>query len=188
MKAVIIDTETTGLTFHPSAKQRLQPRIIEFGMIVVDDDLEVVGEFNQLTRPPGRITEEITKITGITNEDLADAPEFRTIIPKIVSTFVDCDILIAHNLPFDKRCLMNELSLAGHNEFPWPRIQICTVQDNLHRFGFRPSLEVLFEHETGIKPDQTHRAIEDCYLLLSALLEGGSLDVYFSTAARAQRV
>lgn len=63
---VVIDFETTG--FSP-----IQNEIIEVGMLKVCGT-DVVDSYQQLVRPNKPVSARITKITGITNEMLEEAP------------------------------------------------------------------------------------------------------------------
>ena len=166
---VFLDTETTGLTKHPRAKSRLQPRIIEVAALVVDDQGEIMREWETFVNPGIPVPDEITGITGITNADIKDAPKFKDILSTLMPLMTSCDIAIAHNMPFDKFLIDRELSLAGVDKFPWPQHLICTVQEHVQRYGFRPSLPVLLEDETGITDKQNHRALADCRLLLNCI-------------------
>ena len=80
---VVFDTETTGLPLHPDAPLEKQPKIIELGAALLDETGAVVDTFQQLLHPGEDITEEITKITGITNEQLKDQPKFVDVLPQL---------------------------------------------------------------------------------------------------------
>jgi DNA polymerase III alpha subunit (gram-positive type) len=69
---LVYDTETTGLTLHPNAPMRKQPKMIEFGGVLLGRSGEIVEEYNVLVHPGEDVSPEITKITGITN-DMLDA-------------------------------------------------------------------------------------------------------------------
>ncbi|HUJ69037.1 MAG TPA: 3'-5' exonuclease, partial [Syntrophorhabdales bacterium] len=67
----IVDVETTGVT--PSSD-----RIIEVAVVRVSGG-KVVEEFSSLVDPERQISPRIWSLTGITDEDLRDAPLFRQI-------------------------------------------------------------------------------------------------------------
>lgn len=176
MTHLIFDTETTGLVLHPRAKDELQPRIIEWGGLLVDERGEELEELNLLINPRMPIPEHITKITGITDDDVKNEPPFLAIAPLLFNMFKRADVLIAHNLPFDRRMMELELArVSALNTWPWPRVMLCTVQEHAEEWGHRPKLTELYEHYTGTKLAQSHRAIDDVRALKEVCLRAGVL-------------
>lgn len=171
MRALIFDTETTGLPYHPRAKLNLQPRIIEFGALVVDHEGNELRCMNEIIDPGCAIEPIITKITGLTNEDLKGKPKFADLLPAIIDLFSGCDVVIAHNLPFDKSMIDFEMLRLGAGDFQWPRILFCTVQESLPRYGRRPKLTELYEDVVGTPLAQTHRALDDCRALAEIVIK-----------------
>jgi len=168
MKIVIFDTETTGLLMPSVAPIDKQPRVIELGVVVIVDG-KVQSEHNWIFDPKQSISAEITKITGITNEDLVGKPEFRERLAEIEEVFGGADIGIAHNAPFDTGMLKTELDLCGRTGFPWPAEMICTAQEYTHVLGKRPRLVDLYEHVMGRPLAQTHRALDDALAVWEVL-------------------
>lgn len=167
-RTVIFDTETTGFLLPSSVPLEKQPRIIELGIVVVEDGKKV-DEHNWLINPECQITAEITKITGITNDDLKDKPIFRELLGEIEDAFGIADYGFAHNAPFDVGMLKNELARCGRTGFPFPKEMICTVQEYYHLFGKRPKLTALYEHIIGRPLAQTHRALDDAMAVFEIL-------------------
>lgn len=163
---LVFDTETTGIPKHPAAKMSVQPKIIEFGAALVDDEGEVVETLQLIINPQEPIESIITKITGLTDDDLKDKPTFSEVAPRIAALFSKADVVIAHNLPFDSTLI--DLEVARHNlpEWPWPKVKICTVQEHAEEWGRRPKLEELYEAVKGEPAYQTHRALDDVNLLI----------------------
>ncbi len=168
MKAVIFDTETTGLLLPSSAPLEKQPRIIELGIAVVIDG-KLASEHNWLINPEMEISAEITKITGITNEDLVGKPLFRQLLGEIEEVFGGSDYGFAHNAPFDVGMLTNELKRCGRTGFPWPTEIICTAQEYTPVMGKRPRLINLYEYVMGRPLAQTHRASDDAMAVFEVL-------------------
>ena len=167
MRFAIFDTETTGLVAPSVQDIAKQPRIIEFGLAIVDGDQTY--EYNWLIDPEEDITAEITKITGITNEMLEGKLKFREVLDEIEEAFAGTEMLIAHNAPFDVSMLHYELQRCGRTGFPWPAITVCTVQEYQHEFGHRPKLTDLYERKLGRPLAQTHRALDDVLALVEIL-------------------
>jgi DNA polymerase-3 subunit epsilon len=168
MRIAIFDTETTGLTLPSIAPLEKQPRIIELGVVLVEGG-EFLSSHNWLINPGELITEEITKITGITNNDLDGKPTFEALLDEITEVFYGCEIGIAHNAPFDTAMISSELKrcLASHDFLPHE--MICSVQEYVHVFGKRPKLTELYERYVGKPLLQTHRASDDAMAVYEAL-------------------
>jgi DNA polymerase III epsilon subunit-like protein len=182
LKALVFDFETTGLPFHPNARANLQPRAIEFAGLLVDGLGHECGELNFLCHPGQEISAEITKITGITNEMLADAKRFREYFPRLQQIVSAADILIAHNLPFDHGIMAHELATMGAlAAWKWPKHNLCTAQLYEPIWGRRPRLIELFESVTGSKYEQTHRALDDVRALARIVHQEKLIDLVSST-------
>ena len=89
---VAFDFETTGLS--PARDQ-----IIEIGAILYVNGKES-GRFSTLIKPTVSIPERITKLTGITNSMVSDAPNISNALPDFLS-FIGDHPLVAHNASFD---------------------------------------------------------------------------------------
>lgn len=163
---VVFDTETTGLPLHPDAPLEKQPKIIELGAALLDIEGNVVDTFQQLLHPGEAISEEITKITSITNEQLETQPKFADVLPQLRAFFGRAFAVFAHNLPFDKKLLVYDLKRAACEDFPWPETEYCTI--GLHRsiWGRNMKMTELYEHAMNKPLPQTHRALDDVMALV----------------------
>lgn len=169
---VVFDTETTGLPLHAKAPLSKQPRIIELGAVLLSRETgEIVSEYNQLINPGMEVSAEITKITGITNDQLVGQPTFHDVFPFLFSFFKDADTVFCHNTTFDKRLLLMEVMRCGPlvPAFPWPEREFCTVELYQKQWGRRPKLLELYEKVLGKPLNQTHRAVEDCRALVEII-------------------
>lgn len=170
---LVYDTETTGLTLHPDAAPEKQPRMIEFGGILLDTTTgDEVEELGMLVHPGELITAEITKITGITNDALVGAPRFRAVLPQLRDFFAKADTVVAHNLPFDRAIVRGELrrlDLDFGEAFPWPRRELCTVGVYKESWGRNPKMTELYEKVLGRPLMQTHRAVDDVRALVEII-------------------
>lgn len=167
---VVFDTETTGLTLHPNAPIAKQPKIIELGAALVDRNGQVVETLSQLVHPGEAITDEITKITGITNADLVGAPVFGSTLPQLRHIFSQAFAVFAHNLPFDKTMLRNDLARVDCLDFPWPEQEYCTVGIHKEQWGRNPKLIELYAWAIGKPLPQTHRALDDVMALVEVIV------------------
>ncbi len=148
----VIDLETTG----GLAKR---DRITEVG-IVLYDGKEIIDQFESLVNPERSIPPEITRITGITNDMVAEAPKFYEIAKRIVE-MTDGTIFVAHNVRFDYSFLKEEFARLGYT---FTKRQLCTVRMSRKAFpGLKSySLGNLIKH-FGIEVSSRHRALDDAY-------------------------
>lgn len=176
----VVDTETTGLLKPKAAGLSAQPKIIELCVVRIDAAGQVLSEHEWLINPGEAITDEITKITGIKNEDLVGKPTFAELLPQITEAFQGALTFIAHNAPFDRGMLRNDIERCGAEllaAFPWPLETICTVQSYRHEYGRRMKLTELYEKKVGKPLAQTHRALDDVKALIEVLVA----DKFFET-------
>lgn len=89
---VSIDLETTGL--DPK-----RDRIIEIGAIRVEQG-QIVEEFSTFVDPGRKLEERITELTGIRDEDLADAPQLDEVFPQLLEFMGELPLL-GHRILFD---------------------------------------------------------------------------------------
>ncbi|MED4973686.1 3'-5' exonuclease [Geobacillus kaustophilus NBRC 102445] len=97
---VVLDFETTGLS--PEKDAIIQIAAIRFR------NHEPIEQFVSFVNPERPIPSKITDITGITDEDVKDAPTIEEIFPDFIQ-FLKDDVLIAHNAPFDIKFLLSNV-------------------------------------------------------------------------------
>ncbi len=90
---IAFDLETTGLDPKNDA-------IIEIAMIKFDET-GILERYTTLINPGFSLPAESVNITGITDEDLKDAPFFSDIRPKILEFLAEGTPLLGHNVDFD---------------------------------------------------------------------------------------
>ena len=174
MISCIFDTETTGLVLHPMAKLEVQPRVIEWAGVICNERGVILESMVHLINPRREISEEITKITGITNEMLVGKPYMEDVIDEIIAFMAKAGRLVAHNLPFDFSMMEIERQHTGKALPPFDEY-ICTVQEHEAEYGFRPKLTTVYEDYMGKPLQQTHRALDDVEALVEVCREAGVL-------------
>jgi DNA polymerase III subunit epsilon len=122
---VALDLEMTGLS-------PLNDHIIEIGAIKITPQREQVATFDQLVKPPVKISAANMAIHGITDQMVANSPAIKEVLPKLLA-FVGELPLIAHNAKFDVGYLIAAIHHYGL-EIPGCPI-FCSCQ--LSRITFR---------------------------------------------------
>ena len=164
MEVVVVDLETTGL--HAAGGDR----IVEIGAARFRDG-EPVSEFDVLVNPMRPISPGASRVSGLTDDMVADAAPIRDVLPAFFA-FVSDSPLVAHNAVFDLSflaCAASELGMS-----PRDNLVICTCELS------RAVLPRLRSHSlanlvTALDLDAqvAHRALKDVHAtwaLLGALL------------------
>jgi len=112
----ILDVETTGL--NPAGE-----RITEIA-VYLHDGHKITDEYQTLINPEKRIPHQITALTGISNNMVADKPRFCEVAKKIVEMTEDY-IIVGHNVSFDYRFLRAEFKRLFYD---FKRKTLCTKQ------------------------------------------------------------
>jgi DNA polymerase III subunit epsilon len=112
---VVVDIETTG-------GQKLYQRITEIGAVRIRN-YEVIDEWQTLINPQRHIPANITKLTGISNNMVENAPTFSKIANDF-NEFVHGAIFSAHNVNFDYGFISMEYQRLEQS-FRYPKICTC---------------------------------------------------------------
>ncbi len=100
---VVFDLETTGLSPWGGDE------IIEIGaMKIYGDQIDEDNFFHSLVNPKRLIPHEATRVNGISNEMVANAPPLDEVFPKFLD-FVGASWLVAQNAKFDMAFVMKYL-------------------------------------------------------------------------------
>jgi DNA polymerase III subunit epsilon len=146
----IIDVETTGTSASYG-------KITEIAIVLHNG--EAVSEtFTTLIDPECNIPFNITRLTGITNEMVSDAPKFYEIAKKIIELTAG-RIFVAHNAMFDYSFIKEEFKRLGYD---FKRKTICTVKLGRKLLpGHRSYSLGNICADLGIQITDRHRAIGD---------------------------
>ena len=112
----VVDIEATG-------GNHVQGKIIEIAVYIFDGN-EVVDEYSTLINPGVKVDWYVTKLTGITNSMVREAPVFDE-VAETISRYLEGKIFVAHDVDFDYKFLRTELSRVGI-ELNEPRV--CTIR------------------------------------------------------------
>ncbi|RME72279.1 MAG: DEAD/DEAH box helicase, partial [Chloroflexi bacterium] len=159
---VALDIETTGLDPERDA-------ILEIGAVRFKGG-RVLDTFSELVHPGRPIPYKIQQLTGITNEDVQDAPPLHTVLPRL-ERFVGDTPVVGHNIGFDLGFLRRHGVLVSNQG-----IDTFELASILLPHASRYSLTALLKHlNISLPPDgQAHRALDDAratHQLFEALLD-----------------
>lgn len=150
LKYAIIDVETTGMGIQGN-------RITEIAILVHDGN-KVIREFHSLVNPECSIPLTITRLTGINDHMVSDAPKFYEIAKDIIEVTTDC-VFVAHNVNFDYNVIHKEFAELG---FPFKRKKLCTVRLSRKLIPGLPSYSLgKLCSSIGIPLYDRHRAMGD---------------------------
>ncbi len=146
----VVDIETTGLSARYHYITEIAAARIRQG--------EVVESFETLVNPEVRMPSFITKLTGIDNEMVKNAPTIKEVLPSFAN-FVGSDVFVAHNATFDYGFLEHMMRKHGHS-FSVPKL--CTKKLANRLFPELPHkrLSDLCLH-LGVENHRAHRAMGD---------------------------
>tara|TARA_A200000113_G_scaffold164137_1_gene148664 strand:- start:361 stop:2508 length:2148 start_codon:yes stop_codon:yes gene_type:complete len=147
---VVVDIETTG-------GNNSYNRITEIGMVKLVAGQEV-DRFQTLLNPQRRIPSNITRLTGISDDMVADAPLFAEVAGHIAS-FTQDAVFVAHNVNFDYGFIKQEFARL---EQSFRRPKMCTVREMRRTYPGLPSYSLanLTKH-FHIEMERHHRALSD---------------------------
>lgn len=149
----VIDLETTGL--DPEYDD-----IIEVAALKVRNN-EIVDEFCSFVRPPYKIGNFITKLTGITNDMLAPAQTIRSVLPNYVD-FIGDDIVMGHKVSFDINFIHDFYIRTHKRKFKNDYVDTMRIAKKLYPELEHHRLKDLIK-AFNIKSNGMHRALDDCY-------------------------
>lgn len=109
-KYVVVDLETTGTQFKSG------DQIIQFAAVVIEGQ-QITDKYNFLINPQKELSSKIAELTGLTNAQLEQQPEFAHFAYQIQAV-LDGAVFVAHNVNFDLPFLQSELHAAGINYVP----------------------------------------------------------------------
>lgn len=182
MRQIILDTETTGLSWERGN------RVVEIGCVEMVERRPTGRTFHRYLNPDCEFEAGAQEVTGLTREFLADKPRFGEVVDEFLA-FIDGAELIIHNAAFDVGFLDNELRLAGAR-YGCLRDR-CNIEDTLQmarlRFpGQRNSLDALCKR-LGVDNAhrQLHGALLDAQLLADVYigLTSGQEEIGFGEAS-----
>lgn len=147
---IIIDIETTGNNYKFS-------KITELA-IFQHNGQEITNRYSTLINPEIDIPFYITKLTGINNQMVKNAPKFHEVAKTIIELTAG-RIFVAHNAKFDYNFIKEEFARLGYH---FNRKTLCTVQLSRKLLPGHQSYSLgKLCSDLGIKINGRHRASGD---------------------------
>ena len=166
---IIFDLETTGLDL-------VKDRIIQISYIKVYPDGKEERE-NIFVNPDKEIPSDVTLLTGISNDDVKDAPKFKELAALLNNKFKGCDFAGYNSNHFDVPMLAEEFLRAGV-DFDFSKCNLIDVQSIFHKME-RRNLAAAYKFYCGRKMEddfEAHKADQDAEATYRVFM--GELDKY----------
>lgn len=148
-KYAVVDLEAT----NPGSNAK----IIQVGIVIIEDG-EIVTTYETDVNPHEPLDEHIKDLTGLTDERLAQAPDFEQVAREIFGLVEDC-IFVAHNVKFDANLLAEALFWEGF-ELRTPRVDTVELAQIFYPTLDKYNLGVLAE-ALQIELTHAHTALSD---------------------------
>ena len=129
---------------------------------------DVVDSYQQLVRPQKPVSGRITKLTGITNEMLEEAPAAADIMPDVLDFIGDLP-LVGHNVSFDVGFLVRNANLYSDGDTAFPSFD--TMQCAKRELPFLPDYKLgTVANYFDCQDETAHRALADCHSTLGCFI------------------
>lgn len=179
-RQIVLDTETTGM--NQLGAHYEGHGIIEIGAVELVNRRYTGNNFHIYINPNRPVDPEAIKVHGITDEMLADKPEFKAVAQEFLDYIKGAELLI-HNAPFDVGFMDYEFRKIGLDV---KTTDVCVVTDTLQMArqmypGKRNNLDALCDR-LGIDNSKRtlHGALLDAEILADVYLSmtGGQTSLF----------
>jgi DNA polymerase III subunit epsilon len=162
---VVVDVETTGGSPASDSLTEVAAARYRGG--------ELLGTYQTLVHPDGRIPPFITALTGITDAMVSDAPTVAAMLPSFLE-FVGGGVVVGHNLRFDLSFLHHAMSCTGRDRLANHTVDTLALARRLVRDTVPDCKLATLARVLGLPHQPSHRALTDVLAtgdLLHAMLE-----------------
>lgn len=162
MNFVVFDTETTGLMPH-------KDEIVQIGAVRVVNGRIVPGELiDELVNPGRKIPPSTTKVHGISDEMVIDAPDPLTATGHF-HHFARDSVIVAHNAPFDM-AFMKRYGLQADLAWDHPIVDTVLLSAVLFGASETHTLDALCARlDVSIPAELRHTALGDAHATAEVL-------------------
>ena len=200
-KVLVFDVETSGLLPKNKEEAKIEeyPYILQISFVVFDTNgWKITKTANTYINVPQsvEITKKITELTGITREMCDKGIQIQRALREFAKEYMECDIIVAHNINFDRQ--MIKVEIERNKEFLEPNTRIlfdrdfekqnnkfnyCTMYggknlckiemtDSKGEKYFKcPKLVELYEHLFEMVPGNLHNSLVDTFICLRCFVK-----------------
>lgn len=147
---VVFDVETTGLDANTC-------EIIEFGAVKIRDG-KMIETFSCLVKPSQEIPFQITSLTGISNEMVANAPTIKDVLQDFYK-FTRNSVLVAYNIGFDYKFIYLAGAAQGY-KFDNKQLDALAIAKNKVKGVKNYKLKTVAT-ALNVSLEGAHRAVND---------------------------
>jgi len=159
---VVLDTETTGLRDGEVCS-----------ISIIDKEGEVL--MNELVKPTRPIPSDATRIHGLTNLDVSEAPGWAEVAPRVVDILTGKDVVV-YNAVYDRKIMHKSAEYAGIEKIDWKVLSpwVCAMEafaefygdwNDFHQSYRWQKLSFAADH-CGVAVKNAHDALGDVLMTL----------------------
>jgi len=199
-RVLVFDVETSGLLpKDKEAKLEDYPHILQLSFVVFDTNgwkVTKTGNTYINVSQKIEISKKITELTGITREMCDKGIQIQRALREFGKEYMECDIIVAHNINFDRQMIKTEIE--RNKEFLEPNIRIlfdrefekqnnkfnyCTMYGSKNvckieitnskgeKYYKSPKLVELYEHLFEMVPGNLHNSLVDTFICLRCFVK-----------------
>jgi DNA polymerase III epsilon subunit-like protein len=200
-RVLVFDVETTGLI--PRNKEEAKPEdfpyITQLSYVVYDTNgWKIKKTGNVYINIPQQvvITKHITDLTGVTRELCDKGTPIQRALREFNKEYMECDIIVAHNISFDRE--MIKLEMERNKEYLEPTVRqmfdrefekqnnkfnyctmyasknLCKIERTNSKgetYYKSPKLVELYEHLCSMVPGNLHNSLVDTFICLRCFVK-----------------
>lgn len=151
----VVDLETTGLDSS-------EDEIIEIGALCIRGG-KIVKEYQVLVQSAKEIPKEIEELTQITSNEIKENGIDLAEAIKQLTAFVGNDVIIGHNVSFEQEFLLYACKKCNLPPIRNKLMDTLRLAKRKLKSMRNHKLNTIAEYY-GIKIEDRHRALQDCYL------------------------
>ena len=189
MKVLVFDTETTGLPESNNISildTKKWPYIVQLSYICYDSEKNIIIDYyDTIIKLPDNmlIPNDSIKVHGISNKDMLEkGTNIKIALRKFNNILKNSDIVVAHNISFDKRVLMVECIRNKISQYftkgDIRKLEFCTMKNSKNickiekinskgeRYFKNPKLSELYYILFREEPKNLHNSFVDVLICL----------------------
>jgi DNA polymerase-3 subunit epsilon len=169
VKILFFDIETTGkANFKAPPEAEYQPRIVQLGALLCDENATDISAVNLFVKPISDIPSEASSIHGITTEFAqSHGVKLYHVLQVYWGLVSAADLIVAHNIDYDSFVIEGETRRVDADGQDKPGFctmkamtPVCKIPGNYGDFKW-PKLAEAYRHAFGKDFDGAHDAMSD---------------------------